>query len=739
MEEKIIKQVKTSCPFPLLIYKTSVKYNEVRKASGIAFILLELILKSSNSKEKISNVLLKFGIPSDLHYIFGNELAGLIGTEIISSVYPAEHFSNVRYFSEILINEISLTPKGLKMFKEGAIPTGAEKTKVKDIFFSPVTRRFDVQSTLSYSPLANCYLGDEFLDNVDIDISGLEDYINAHTTLLGLKAEERVVSFEIDEPQKMNTRKEEGLTIIIRPSGVEFAFDTSDETAFFYKYYSSSLMTRGLLMKNSYKFVNADKKIVQVPTVSLKSLNNAVNIHLPVDLPKQATRPCKIFLNRGTLGFERTDNVILIDKASSACLLDLVDKNAEFALLDLTGCRYYNPLNVVMPCAKFNDTFEMQLLIENLATGELFSNVVKNLYDYYQNRPFDNESGKVVMYVVDALSLPEYFSLYANKKLTEQPSVDDKIDVLLKFHSVFSKNAGWTQCFINLAENLFAESIADVRLDNMIYKNTVLTPLKEAMKMNDNDYIYRFSKKVAETEECDLVYQALETAGFKAIQILGIANVVEKYMQGILLNDQIITNTELAVKFKTVSVNLWKINNMLGIESDSDYTIREDYNVDEFFNAYSTLLNAYKDIEKYKRYATKEYDELNRFIKIYEPIHELLAIERTSSSHPDKITKKYIDEYVARGKYKEAICDLLIKLQFDLRYILNADKKMQANELIDAACNEKLIGRDEVDALHKLRMCRNGFQHPGKNQILFDKTTIEKWRDIVFSVKGENE
>ena len=53
MDEKILKQLKTTCPFPLLIYKTSVKYNEVRKASGIAYILLDLIQKESESNDKI--------------------------------------------------------------------------------------------------------------------------------------------------------------------------------------------------------------------------------------------------------------------------------------------------------------------------------------------------------------------------------------------------------------------------------------------------------------------------------------------------------------------------------------------------------------------------------------------------------------------------------------------------------------------------------------------------------------
>ena len=48
MEEKIIKQFKTSVPFPLLIYKTNITYNEVRKASGIAYILLDLMQKETD-------------------------------------------------------------------------------------------------------------------------------------------------------------------------------------------------------------------------------------------------------------------------------------------------------------------------------------------------------------------------------------------------------------------------------------------------------------------------------------------------------------------------------------------------------------------------------------------------------------------------------------------------------------------------------------------------------------------
>ena len=739
MVEKVIKQIKTSCPFPLLLYKTSVKYNEVRKASGIAYILLDLIQKTATSSEKMGEVLLKFGIPKELHYIFGKEIANLIGTEILQSIYPATHFLDPNYFSEIMVKDISLTVKGRKMFTEGAIPTGAEKTKTKDIFFSPVTRRFDVESKVAYMPLASCYLGEEFLDKVDIDISGLEDYINANTTKIGLKAEERMVSYETEEPKKLHVRKEDGMTIVIRPSGVEFSFGTSDETAFFYKYYSSALMTEGLLMKNNYKFVNALKEIVSVPTVSITELDKAVNVHLPSDVQKQATRPCKVFVNKGRLGVERNDNVIKLDNDLSKILLDRIDGNAEFALVDNSAIHYYNALNVSMPCAKFGDTFEMQLLVESVASAEQYSELVKAIFEVVKNRPFDSESGRTVLFVVDGLKDTDLFGEYVEAKLSALKTADDKIELLMKMNAIFNKNVEWKAYFETFAKDLFEASVEEIRLDNMIYKTTVLSPIKEAIGMTEIDYITNFTKHIAKDEDSDLVYQALETAGFETNVILGVANVIEKYMQSVVIGQNILSETSLASKFQNVKINLWKLNDMLGIESVSAYTLKDDYNVDEFFNAYSTLQTSYKGIEKYKQYAAKEYAQVKQFMDIYEPIHDILSIERTASSHPDRITKKYINDYLTHGKYKEAICDLVVKLQYDLRELLSMGDEASAHDLIEEARNQKIIDGQQASNLHKLRMCRNGFQHPERNQIPFDKATIESWCEDVFSLKEVEE
>ena len=735
MDEKILKQLKTTCPFPLLIYKTSVKYNEVRKASGIAYILLDLIQKESESNDKISDVLLKFGIPANLHYIFGQEIANLMSTDILSSHFDPSYFAKPTYFKQITIGDVELTPKGKKMFQDGAIPTGAEKVKVKDIYYSPVTRKFDVESKVPYMTLGSSFLGDDFMDHVNVDISGMEDYINANGTKIGLKAEERVVSFECEEPQKMHTRKEEGMTIIIRPSGVEFKFDTTDENAFFNKYYTSRLMTDGLLAKNKYKFVNEKKDIVEVPTVSINELTNIINVYIPDDAQKQASRPCKFFFSKNRLGVKGVDTSMKLGVDDSTTLLNGLNSNAEFALLDKSSLKYYSPLNVVMPCEQLGDTFEMQLLVERTTDEEVLKSVLLKLCDIYHDETFSAEIGKAILFIVESLKDSSYFEKYSTNQLSKYNSVDEQIDLLLKMNSSFKTNADWNEYFKVLGSNLVTNSINEIRLDNMIYKNTILTPLKNELKIGAQDYVKMFAEQVL-SEDQDLVYQALETAGFETNQILGVVNVVETYMDKILNDESISADTSLADKFRTVSSNLWNLNDMLGIESYSEYTLKENFNVDEFFNIYSTLKTAIKSIEKYSKFAQDKYNKMNKYLEIYEPIHELLAIEREASSHPDKITKKYIDDYISKGRFKNAICELSVKLQYDLRELLKTDDKTEAFELINMAEQEKLIDSKKCSSLHKLRKIRNGFQHPEKEQIQYTKADIEEWRDIVFEIGG---
>ena len=169
----------------------------------------------------------------------------------------------------------------------------------------------------------------------------MEEYLKFVQTKVGLKAEEMIIKISYQEPKKLAAKAEENLTITIDSDGMDFRFATSDEKAFFESYYSSALMSAGMLMKDKYKFD------ISVPTVNFDSLK-VNNLYIPSDAGKQAARPCKLFISRGVHGYSRTDNVLRYENGGA--YLDILDDKAEFALLDNAGCKYNLPLNVRIPC-----------------------------------------------------------------------------------------------------------------------------------------------------------------------------------------------------------------------------------------------------------------------------------------------------------------------------------------------------------------------------------------------------
>ena len=592
-----------------------------------------------------------------------------------------------------------------------------------------MTRKFDLVCTQSYAPIETSFLGEDFLDKVQYNVSGMEEYLKFVQTKIGLKAEEMIINVTYQEPKKLAAKAEENLTITIDAEGMDFGFATSDEKAFFERYYSSALMSAGMLMKDKYKFD------ISVPTVDFNTLK-VDNLYIPSDAGKQAARPCKLFIGRGVHGYSRTDNVLRYE--NDGIYLDILDDKAEFALLDNAGCKYYLPLNVRIPCKTFGDVFEMQLLIETVASDEQFKRILQAIYlDCYEHSS-SSESSQTLAYVATVLQDAELLNKYTQKKLSELGTDEDRIDLLLRLNTAFAKCEGWNAYFAEIARDIFARYIQTVELESIIFKNTVLTPLRKAMDMPESEYISALAEPLKKKESAELVYQALDSASFIESEILAGVNVIELYATRVLERTPIDGATELAGKFALFSGNLWRLCDMLGVENPSDYTLKDDYNIDEFFNTFATYSKAKKEIEKYKAYANKSFIQLDRFDSIFNPVQEVLSIERTASEHPEKITIKFIDEQISRGRYSVAVSNLLIKAQYDLRILLSADLTVGANELIDEAERQGIIKRDEASRLHKLRMCRNGLQHPEKRQIPFDKATLEEWRDTVFSLKGED-
>ena len=236
-----------------------------------------------------------------------------------------------------------------------------------------------------------------------------------------------------------------------------------------------------------------------------------------------------------------------------------------------------------MPCKQLNDTFEMQLLTERILGEDAYKELVNDIFEFYIQKNFDGDVAKVVLFAVDALDDVSYFDKAIAVLFEKAKAVDERISVILKLNDAFSKNNAWKEHFARLATKLLHESVGEIKIDNVVYKSTVLEPLRKVLGINDFDYVAQFASELVKTEEKDIIFEALLSAGFGVDAVLSVANVVEDFAQKVASNEEIYSDSDLGIRFHNLGGNLWKLNAMLGIESFSEYTLKDDYNEDEFF------------------------------------------------------------------------------------------------------------------------------------------------------------
>jgi len=76
-------KLETSIQFPFFKMNELVTYSEVKKPSGVAYILLVLISESKSKTDILANLLENFGVPKTLHYIFAETIQYLFDQDIL--------------------------------------------------------------------------------------------------------------------------------------------------------------------------------------------------------------------------------------------------------------------------------------------------------------------------------------------------------------------------------------------------------------------------------------------------------------------------------------------------------------------------------------------------------------------------------------------------------------------------------------------------------------------------------
>ncbi len=730
------KKVLTSCPFPLIKFDVNIKYTEVKKASGIAYMLLVLIKESNNKNEYLTNVLKQFGIPQELQYIYADEISEMITLGIIEM--RQVHY-NINSFGEYKLAHFVFTAMGEKIFAEGAIPTGQELTKKKAFYFNPATKRFALNITTPFSPIENSFMGKGFMDKVDINIGGLEEYINQKQTELGFKKEERVISYEIEDRQDLFTKIEENVTIVFCDDTIDFQFKEKTDAEFYKKYYSGEILSKEIGGKNKFKFVLADRTIYNPNAIHrLSDLGEISNLYLPEDYNKQANRPCRILLKKGNLDITGQSATVVGTLKETGCekIIGSIDKNIEFIMMDSSGTKAFIPLRIGFDTIADIGECMVNMLVEKRLTDTEHAKIVTQLYSCYSELPFGTETAKAIYSISSMQKQDSILTEYIEKKLSSLNDADEKIALLTSASKYFLNNEYWNEYRKEKTAALIDESLNTVTIDTVSYKSKIAESALAAAGISTIEYIERCCRGLNTTATTEQIYEALTKAGYDTMEVLPYANVIKLYAAKAVRNEIINANSDLARGFATLGNNLSVLKTLIGVRSTVDYAIKDSFSMESFFSNYSTFIKQLGVLSKYKHYAIDEFNEIDAYNKIFVPVYDILQIEKTAAGQPDKITAKYIDTEIQRGNLKSAISDMHVKLEFELGKRYGKAAGAGTYEMIDYLKDKKIISREDADSLHELRIARNNLLHPAKRDIIVTKTKVEMWCQLVFSVIG---
>ena len=152
----------------------------------------------------------------------------------------------------------------------------------------------------------------------------------------------------------------------------------------------------------------------------------------------------------------------------------------------------------------------------------------------------------------------------------------------------------------------------------------------------------------------------------------------------------------------------------------------------------ATFIDSIKKIGKYKMFALDEYKSLLFLQERFTEIKEVVTIEKEATKNPKNINKAYIDQLLKKSRYKDAICDLHVRLQYELNRLFEV-KDISTFDLLSDNKILNYLGKEEISRLHALRKCRNGFQHPKeKREVQYSEQIIREWCTIVEKLGGMN-
>lgn len=729
MENKTIFEVDTAWPFPILQYTANTSYVEVRKASGIAYILLQLISSLENNSENLVATLKSLGVPNDIHYIFAGELSYMISYGIIQMKFGRSFSADL--IDMYVVSDFEITDLGKKLFKEGTIPTGNDKVRRINVYYDVSRKDTQMKFDMKLFRLENSNLDEKCVGDVVLNDSDVEMFINENMNKYSFRKGERISGFEHEAPEILVYKMDDAVTLKISQDGFQIQAKDKARDSFIHQFYSTDTITRIIDAKKKYHF--PEFIVSEVKKYDFSTFLNITKLCMPSQIASVTTIKSPLSLGgkyeiRGSeCAIESNESLELMQKCDIKGIACYFENGKLYSivpgrfLIDANGYAGKCSLNLIA-VQQLDENVQQQLM------RELFLKCIE------ASVPF--ERCNIIKKLTQISKCKDYLEQFTNSLLRNKSSLTEKIELFIKLNDEFTTESEWKGYAKSSAEHLFNELCSQVTVDGFVAQNILGKKLNKIMALHDIEYLTKISERLVNEEDDVITFEALEGEDYSTDVVLSVVNVFESYCKQIIDGVHISGNSKLSGQCTLLGQALSELRELTGIDNPFEDSAELDFDSDRFSQVMATFTDSMKKLAKYKAYAMEQYKMLVSFQERFIEIKEVVTIEKEATKNPKNINKNYIEQRLKKSRYKDAICDLHVRLQYELNRLFNTENEPTFELLSDSDISNYLT-ENEVDDMHTLRKCRNGFQHPkDKREVQYSEKTIREWCSIVEKLGG---
>lgn len=704
-------KLETSIQFPFFKMNELVTYSEVKKPSGVAYILLVLISESKNKNDRLSKVLENFGIPKSLHYIFADNVQYLMEQGILEefNFYKTE-------FDNYLIGSFQFTSKGKKIFAEESIPTGINKELKVPVFYNIAMNELllKMDNDLDPKPLMDCAITPEFMDRFKNE-KNVENFLNLQKGK-GISVKKEEIITNVEQLDQENWIGKYDCDMNINGDNIEIKFDELLLQKFFDANYNQDMVNLAISYKNKFKFKSSFKDNLKL---SNYGFDRIAGIIIPKEIDDVLKQKNQLLLTKGNY---KTSNGYMITSSES---IAKYDDTIEFIQVDMHDSVYaYIPGNF-----NFNNNLfgiiTIPLALKIKLTEEELKNVIKPYVVSLSTYSEDNfkELVKVTNITDDLKLAKEIIEGYVNK------DAESNIVLLNEMKPYAISNSGISNIYRELLEKNYSNYMDTITEDNLDTALKITASIPKFLNIPNKDVLSRIFKNIKAKNELE-TYETLVSKGFdKSLVVLYVNPVIEALK---------IRNSEEKSVIDLINYDD-ALSEMKRITSINDYKSylydEEKINHNDFKTNYNKAFNLQKNIAVFRSGNEGLFANYDGFMNLFSTINDDINLVEAALKNPNNLKPELIEKKIASGEYQFVFVNLSAKLETILKNKYKLDGKL--SDMLNDARSNGIIDKKIISDLHDFRDNRNAYVHPEDRTSNYNADDLRRWAKEIFDLEVE--